>query len=153
LAQTFKDAGVPVRVILPVSERSEAQVMWSKLVRLNALACTTSAYDKLLGEIRSTPELRADLVASIEEACAVGRAEGADDVDPQTALGELELAHETLGSSMARDIAVGRAPELNAIPGAILRAAARHGLKCPTIERLVVMIAERAGVPAPVVAG
>ena len=28
---------------------SEAQVMWSKLVRLNALACTTSAYDKLLG--------------------------------------------------------------------------------------------------------
>ncbi len=153
LAQTFKDAGVPVRVILPVSERSEAQVMWSKLVRLNALACTTSAYDALLGEIRSTPELRTDLVASIEEACAVGRAEGADDVDPQTALGELELAHETLGSSMARDIAAGREPELDAIPGAILRAAVRHGLQCRTIERLVVMIAERAGVPAPVLAG
>lgn len=150
LAQVLTDAGVPVRVVMPVSARSEAQVMWSKLVRLNALACTTSAHDTLLGEIRSTPELRAELIGTIEEACAVGQAEGADDVDPQTALAELELAHDTLGSSMQRDIAAGRPPELDAIPGAILRAAARHDLRCPTIERLVAVIAARAGVPAPV---
>jgi 2-dehydropantoate 2-reductase len=149
LAALLERAGIPVRVILPVSERSEAQVMWSKLVRLNALACTTSAYDALLGEIRSTPAMYADLVAAIEEACAVGQAEGAEDVDPQIALGELELAHETLGSSMQRDITAGREPELDAIPGAILRAAARHRLACPTIERLVATIAARAGVPAP----
>jgi 2-dehydropantoate 2-reductase len=153
LADTLEHAGIPVRVTLPVSERSEAQVMWSKLVRLNALACTTSAHDVLLGEIRSTPELRADLVATIQEACAVGCAEGAEDVDPQSALSELERAHDTLGSSMQRDIAAGRAPELDAIPGSILRAAARHGLACPTIERLVLMIAARAGVPAPILTG
>ena len=52
---------------------------------------------------------------------------------------------------MQRDIAAGRPPELDAIPGAILRAAARHDLRCPTIERLVATIAERAGVPAPAV--
>jgi ketopantoate reductase len=121
-------------------------------VRLNALACTTSAHDKLLGEIRSTPELRAELLGAIEEACAVGRAEGAHDVDPATAMAELTRAHDTLGSSMQRDIAAGRMPELDAIPGSVLRAAARHGLQCPTIERLVVMIAERAGIPAPLVA-
>jgi 2-dehydropantoate 2-reductase len=148
LAQTLEGAGISTRVTLPVSERSEAQVMWSKLVRLNALACTTSAHDKLLGEIRSTPALRADLVGAIEEASAVGQAEGARDVDPQTALAELEGAHDTLGSSMQRDIAAGRAPELDAIPGSILRAAARHGLACPTIERLVLMIAARAGAAA-----
>jgi 2-dehydropantoate 2-reductase len=147
LAEALQGAGVPVRVL-----GSEAQVLWSKLVRLNALACTTSAYDKLLGEIRSTPELHADFVATIEEACAVGQAEGAEDVDAQTALAELELAHETLGSSMQRDIAAGRPPELDAIPGAILRAAARHDLQCPTIERLVALIAARAGVPVPAVA-
>ena len=96
---------------------SEAQVMWSKLVRLNALACTTSAFDKLLGEIRSTPELRAALVGAIEEGCAVGRAEGATDVDPAIALGELELAHDTLGSSMQRDIAAGRTPSSMRSPG------------------------------------
>jgi 2-dehydropantoate 2-reductase len=147
LERALKDAGVSVRV-----RESEAQVMWSKLVRLNALACTTSAFDKLLGEIRSTPELRAALVGAIEEGCAVGRAEGATDVDPAIALGELEQAHDTLGSSMQRDIAAGREPELDAIPGSVLRAAARHDLQCPTIERLVALIAARAGVPVPAIA-
>src|SRR5262249_3000598 len=111
LAGVLSAAGVPARVL-----DSEADVMWGKLVRLNALACVTSAYDKLLGEIRETPELRADLVGAIEEAAAVGRAEGAD-VDGASALGELERAHDTLGSSMQRDIAAGRPPEIDEIPG------------------------------------
>jgi 2-dehydropantoate 2-reductase len=138
LADALSEAAVPVKVL-----DSEAQVMWSKLVRLNALACTTSAYDKLLGEIRSTPALRADLVGAIEEACAAGKAEGAHDVDPAIAVDELERAHDTLGSSMQRDIAAGREPELDAIPGSVLRAGARHGIACPTIERLVVTIRAR----------
>ncbi|HEY7960947.1 MAG TPA: 2-dehydropantoate 2-reductase [Solirubrobacteraceae bacterium] len=138
LAQTLTDAGIPARV-----GDSEAQVMWSKLVRLNALACTTSAFDKLLGEIRDTPALRAELIGAIEEGCAVARAEGAS-IDGADPLGELSAAHATLGSSMQRDIAAGRPPELDAIPGAVLRAAARHGIPCPTIERLVGKIAARA---------
>ena len=146
LSQALCDAGIPARVL-----GSEPQVMWSKLVRLNALACTTSAHDKLLGEIRSTPALRAELEGAITEACAVGRAEGAPDLDPATAIAELDRAHATLGSSMQRDIAAGRVPELDAIPGSVLRAGARHDLRCPTIERLVAMIAERAQVPLPVV--
>jgi 2-dehydropantoate 2-reductase len=146
LAAELSHAGVPARVL-----DSEAQVMWSKLVRLNALACTTSAFDRPLGEIRDTPRMRAELIGAIDEGCAVGRAEGAQDVDPATALDELNRAHATLGSSMQRDIAAGRAPELDAIPGSVLRAAARHRLQCPTIERLTAMIAARAGVPAPVV--
>jgi 2-dehydropantoate 2-reductase len=138
LADALTRAGVPVQVL-----DSEAQVMWSKLVRLNALACTTSAYDVLLGEIRSTPSLRADLEGAIEEACAVGRAEGAPDLPAAKAIAELEAAHATLGSSMQRDIAAGREPELDAIPGAVLRAGARHGIPCPTIERLVALIEAR----------
>jgi 2-dehydropantoate 2-reductase len=143
LAGVLVEAGVKARGERPISERSEAQVMWSKLVRLNALACTTSAYDKLLGEIRSTQELRADLIGAIEESCAAGQAEGAEDVNPQKAIDELERAHATLGSSMQRDIAAGREPEVDAIPGSVLRAAKRHGLECPTIERLVGMILAR----------
>jgi 2-dehydropantoate 2-reductase len=137
LAGTLSRAGVEARVLA-----SEAQVMWSKLVRLNALACVTSAYDKLLGEIRATPELRAELVGAIEEGAAVARAEGAD-IEAASAIGELERAHDTLGSSMQRDIAAGRTPELDAIPGSVLRAAARDGLECPTIERLVARIERR----------
>ncbi len=144
LAAKLQDAGIPARV-----EDSEPQVLWGKLVRLNALACTTSAFDRLLGEILATPELRAELVGAIEEGCAVAEAEGAA-IDAADPLGELSAAHPTLGSSMQRDIAAGRPPELDAIPGAVLRAAARHGMECPTIERLVGMIAKRVGVPAPI---
>jgi 2-dehydropantoate 2-reductase len=144
LAAKLQEAGIPARV-----EASEPQVLWGKLVRLNALACTTSAFDKLLGEILTTPELRAELVGAIEEGCAVAAAEGAS-IDAADPLGELSAAHPTLGSSMQRDIAAGRPPELDAIPGAVLRAAARHGVECPTIERLVGTIAERVGVPAPI---
>lgn len=142
LADALVRAGVPAQVL-----DSEANVLWAKLVRLNALACVTSAYDVLLGEIRSTPALRADLEGAIEEACAVGRAEGATDIDPAKAIAELQAAHDTLGSSMQRDIAAGREPELDAIPGAVLRAGARHGIACPTIERLVALIAARLDVP------
>jgi 2-dehydropantoate 2-reductase len=145
LCELLVAAGVPARMCT-----SEAQVMWSKLVRLNALACTTSAHDKLLGEIRSTPELRAELVGAIEEGSAVARAEGAEEIEAGTAIGELEQAHATLGSSMQRDIAAGRAPELDAIPGSVLRAGARHGIACPTIEGLVRKIAVRIDVEPPI---
>lgn len=142
LAEVLTAAGIPARVQEPASRQAEAQVMWSKLVRLNALACTTSAYDLLLGEIRSTPALRAELIGAIEEGCTVARAEGAL-LDAEEPLGELSAAHDTLGSSMQRDIAAGRPPELDAIPGAVLRAASRHGIECPTIVRLVERICTR----------
>lgn len=163
LATVLTEAGIPARVhpltqsVTPPAERAEvavhdweAQVMWSKLVRLNALACTTSAYDRLLGEIRSTPELRDDLVGAIEEGCVVAEAEGAS-IPSGDPLGELTAAHATLGSSMQRDIAAGRPPELDAIPGAVLRAAARHNIACPVVSRLVAVIAQRSHAPLPTV--
>jgi 2-dehydropantoate 2-reductase len=143
LADMLRAAGIPVLI-----GSSEAEILWSKLVRLNALACTTSAADRPLGFIRADPEWRPILEACVRETAAVANADGAP-TDPADALGELEVAHAGLGSSMQRDIAAGREPELDAIPGSVLRAAARHGLSCPTIERLVALIAERARDSAP----
>ncbi len=138
LATTLSDAGVPARVFA-----SEAEVMWSKLVRLNALACTTSAYDMLLGEIRSTPQALADLEGAIVEAAAVAHAEGAADIDVARTIAEVQKIPDSFGTSMQRDIAAGREPELDAIPGSVLRAAARHSIECPTVARLMGMIAAR----------
>jgi len=146
LAATLNAAGVPARVMA-----SEAQAMWGKLVRLNALALMTSAYDQPLGPIRSTPELRDELRACVDEAAAVANADGAT-VRPATVMAELTDAHDTLRSSMQRDIAAGVEPELDAIAGSVLRAAARHGLSCPTIERLAERVAKRAGAPVPAAA-
>ena len=139
LAGLLDAAGVPARIL-----DSEAQAMWSKLVRLNALACATSAFDAPVGEIRTNPEWRAALEACVREGAAVARAEGAV-VDPAATIAELDDAHPELRTSMQRDIAAGREPELDAIPGSVLRAAARNGLECPEIERLAAMVASRIG--------
>ena len=138
LARVLEAAGVPARVM-----DSEAQAMWGKLVRLNALACTTSAWDLPLGEIRSDPDRRAALEACVKEGAAVARAEGAQ-VDPADTMAELDDAHPELRTSMQRDIAAGREPEIDAIPGSVLRAARRHGIHCPEIERLSGIARQRA---------
>jgi 2-dehydropantoate 2-reductase len=143
LASALERADVPVRV-----EAREAQVLWSKLTRLNALACTTSAYDLPLGEIRDDPVRRAELEACVRETAAVARADGAA-IDPAATLAELDAAHAGLGSSMRRDIAAGRVPELDEIAGAVMRAGARLGVPTPTVGALAERVAARAGVPAP----
>ena len=146
LAKALEEADVPATV-----SSNEAQILWSKLVRLNALALTTSAADRPVGFIRSDPEWRPALRSCIEEAAAVANADGAQ-IDPAARLQELDDAHPELGSSMQRDIAAGREPELDAIAGAVLRAADRHGLACPTIARLTAEVARRAGVRTPTAA-
>ena len=140
LAQALLDADIPALI-----GSSEAQILWSKLVRLNALASTTSAIDRPIGFIRSDPEWRETLIACIYETAAVANADGAE-IDPVDTLAELDDAHAGLGSSMQRDIAAGREPELDAIAGAVLRAGARHGIACPTTERLAGLVAARAGI-------
>jgi 2-dehydropantoate 2-reductase len=136
-AAALERAEVPAQVL-----DSEPQVIWGKLVRLNALASMTSAYDLPIGPIRDDPELRAELDACLREGALVGRAEGAD-VSADAELAELDEAHATLGSSMQRDIAAGRVPELDAITGAVMRAGARRGIATPTIARLYDAIAAR----------
>jgi 2-dehydropantoate 2-reductase len=139
LADVLLQAEVPTEI-----GRSEAQVMWSKLVRLAPLALTTSVTERPISYIRSDPHWRGVLQAAIGEAAAVANADGAR-IDAPALLAELDAAHPTLSSSMQRDLAAGRPPELDAIPGSLLRAAHRLGLECPTIERLVAQIEQRAG--------
>jgi 2-dehydropantoate 2-reductase len=143
LAASLEEAGIDTAVA-----GSEREVLWSKLVRLNALACTTSASGLLLGAIREDPRWRARLEQAVVEAAAVARAEGVP-VDPSRALRDLDGFEPDFGSSMARDIASGRESELDAIAGAVLRAARRHRIAVPTIEALAGEVAERAGVAPP----
>jgi len=143
VAASLTRAGVDTAV-----SGSEPQTLWSKLVRLNALACTTSASGLSLGAIREDPAWHARLKRAVVETAAVARAERAA-VDPALALDDLAGFEPGLGSSMARDIAAGRESELDAIAGAVLRAARRHGIGVPTIEALVAEVTRRAGVAPP----
>jgi 2-dehydropantoate 2-reductase len=138
-AHLLREAEIPTKV-----NYSEPDVMWRKLVRLNALACTTTAFDESLGAVRAHPRHRLALEGAVEETAAVAQAEGAY-VEAGEVLAELAEAHPELTSSMARDVAAGREPELDAIPGAVLRHAESRGIEAPTIRDLVERIRARLG--------
>ena len=128
IAELLGDAGIPAVVI-----ENEAQVMWSKLVRLNAIALTTTAFRAPIGEVRA--HHRDDLLEVVRETAAVAAAVGAS-IDVPAIEQELGDAHAALLSSLARDVAAGRPPELDAIAGAVLRAGERHGIPTPTVADL-----------------
>lgn len=137
IAELLRRGGIDARI-----GESEAQVMWSKLARLCALALTTSASDRPIGYVRSDPRWRSALEGAVNETVAVANADGAG-LQASDTLSELDAAHAELGSSMQRDIAAGRPTELDAIAGAVVRAGRRHGLRCPTVQWLAERVAIR----------
>jgi len=125
----------------------EPTLMWSKLVFLAAFALTTTASEKTTGEILADPEWRQLGLSCIREACAVGVAEGAK-LDADAVVAGVMKMPGNMRSSMKKDVAQRKAPELDAIAGPILRGARRHGIKVPTTEKLVVAVERRAGLSA-----
>lgn len=120
----------------------EPTLMWSKLVFLGPLALTTTAFDRTVGEVMADPKTLQQLEGSIREACAIGQAEGAK-VDADAVLKIIKNAPPGMRSSMQKDVEHGRAPELDAIGGAIVHAAKRHGSAAPITEDLIAQITAR----------
>ncbi|HEU4974488.1 MAG TPA: 2-dehydropantoate 2-reductase [Baekduia sp.] len=117
---------------------SEATVLWGKLARLAGLALATTAADAPLGEVR------ADAEAVAREVVPVAAAEGAG-LDADRLVGELRALPDAASSSLRADVTAGVADhELDAIAGAVLRGAARHGLRAPRTAELAERIAARA---------
>jgi len=113
---------------------SEVDVLWGKFAFLTPLALLTTRNLSPVGVVRT--RYRADLIAVLDEACMVGRAEGAD-LDAAAALAFCDFLPATMRSSMQRDAAAGRPTEIDALGGGLLRAAARHGIDVPVSTRLV----------------
>ncbi len=120
----------------------EATLMWSKLVFLGPFALATTAFDQPIGEVIANADHWRRLEASVRETCAAGQAEGAN-VEADTILARMKAAPAGMRSSMQKDVEHGRSPELDAIGGAIVRAARRHGLAAPAAEALMAQIERR----------
>jgi 2-dehydropantoate 2-reductase len=119
----------------------EAGVLWQKLAFLVPLALLTTHEQAPAGVVRQ--QRRDDLRSIIGEVAAVARAEGA----PQNEQGVLDFFDSvpaTMQSSMQRDAAAGRPTELDAIGGAVVRCAARHGIAVPVTARYVDELGVRA---------
>ncbi|MCX5523767.1 2-dehydropantoate 2-reductase [Streptomyces bobili] len=129
LARALTEAG-PTTRILP----DETAALWAKMAFLAPFALLTTRHALPLGEVRTRH--RADLTALVEETAAVSRACGAP-ADPAAALARYDAFPPVTRSSMQRDAEAGRPLELDAIGGALLRAADRHGVPVPVATRLV----------------
>jgi 2-dehydropantoate 2-reductase len=129
LAGALRAAGLDVRL-----RDDERSLLWDKLCFLAPVALLTTAAGTPLGPVRRdrTDELR----AVVEEVAAVARADGAPS-DPAATWAFMQTVPETMRSSMERDAAAGNPLELEAIGGAVLRAAQRHGVDVPATRRLV----------------
>jgi len=130
-AELLRSARLDVRV-----GESEPAVLWEKLVRLAPLAAATVITQQTLGELRSDPDWRATLEAGVIEACEVAAADGVQ-LDEAAQWEILDTMPATVTTSTARDAAAGRLNELDAILGAVVRAARRTGLAAPTLEGLL----------------
>ncbi|MFZ0859789.1 MAG: 2-dehydropantoate 2-reductase [Candidatus Sulfotelmatobacter sp.] len=122
----------------------EATLMWGKVVFLAPFALTTTAADRTTGGVIADPEWKRQLEFCVREACAVALAEGAK-VDAESVLASMMKMPPNMRSSMQKDVENGKAPELDAIAGPILRGAARHRIEVPTTKSLVAAVERRDG--------
>jgi 2-dehydropantoate 2-reductase len=129
LAEALEAAGLDVTV-----RPEEAGLLWDKLCFLGPVALLTTHEAAPLGTVR---ERRGDdLRAVMEEVAAVARAEGAR-ADAAVVWRFTQDVPAGMTSSMQRDAEAGLPTELDAIGGAVLRAAGRHGVDVPVTRRIV----------------
>jgi 2-dehydropantoate 2-reductase len=131
VAAVLRRAGIETRIV-----ESERAVLWEKAARLAALAPATALTQRPVGELRADPEWRATLEAAIAEACAVATADGAPST-PAAHWAIIDTMPDGLSTSAARDVAAGRPSELDAITGAVVRAARGLGVATPTLDDLL----------------
>lgn len=130
-------AGVDVRV-----RPDEAGMLWDKLSFLAPLALLTTYENAPVGTVRE--RAAESLRALVHEVAAVARAEGAPG-DAASTLAFFDQVPATLSSSMQRDAVAGNPTELEAIGGAVLRAAQRHRIEVPVVQALVTELRQRLG--------
>ena len=116
----------------------ELSLLWEKLAFLAPLALATTALDGPLGDVRDDDRYS----RSQDEAFAVAGAEGAH-IDEASLRALMHGAPGGMRSSMQKDVAAGRPPELDAIAGPILRGGAHHGIPVPGTQELADLVAAR----------
>ena len=117
----------------------EMKILWTKLSFLAPFALTTTAAGLTIGEVNSDPAWRKRLEAVAHEVAAVGTASGTP-LDASTIISFFDKTPQGGRSSMQKDVAAGKPPEIDGIAGPILRRAEEHGIDVPVTRELVEMI-------------
>ena len=144
IRKVFREAGIETEI-----SPDPLQVLWKKFILLSALAGITSAAQTRPKELLQFPDARKMFCDAMEEALAVGLAKGIDLSD--------NLAQESLEyvdglpdfqNSMHGDYEHGRATELDALSGAVIRLGKQIGVATPVHSLLYsVLLPHKDGVP------
>ncbi|MGW4195805.1 ketopantoate reductase family protein [Streptomyces sp. NPDC005004] len=129
LAAALTASGVTARVT-----GDETATLWTKLAFLAPFALLTTRYAAPLDVVLDRH--RRELEALVAETAAVGRACGAP-TDAARLLARYDTFPPGAKSSMQRDAEEGRPLELDAVGGALLRAAEARGVAVPVATRVV----------------
>jgi len=121
----------------------EPTLLWSKLVFLAPLALVSTATGGTTGEMVADATSWQQIQGCVREACAVAQAEKAE-VDAEAVIAGIRTIPGHMRSSMQKDVAQHKPPELDAIAGPILRGAARHGIDVPVTRQLAARVEQLA---------
>jgi 2-dehydropantoate 2-reductase len=128
LRDAFTAANVRCRIPADI-----ALAMWEKFLFITPWGSLGAVTRLPIGPIRSSPELRARLVAAMEEIAKIARAEGKD-LNAESlskTLAALDGLPPDTTSSMQRDIMSGRPSDLDAQTGAVVRFGRKTGVPTP----------------------
>jgi 2-dehydropantoate 2-reductase len=131
-------AGTPLRVSL---SGEFATLVWRKLL-INAVANPITTLTLQRQAVLRRPDVQELCLKILDEAVSVARAEGvpmAGD-EPARAMTTLFTFSGGLGTSMYFDRLAGRRLEVDALTGAIVAAAERHGIATPLNRALLTML-------------
>jgi 2-dehydropantoate 2-reductase len=111
------------------------RTLWEKYVFLTAVAGMTALTRCPAGVIRRLPETRRMFRLLLEEAAALGRAEGVglDAAVLERSMGMLDALGARASASLHHDLSHGKRLELEALHGHAVRLAERHGLPSPML--------------------
>jgi 2-dehydropantoate 2-reductase len=129
-ARILQNAGIDVEL-----DDDERRVLWRRAVRMAVLAPATTLTQRTVGELRADYEWRPLLEEAVTEACAVAVAEGVP-LMPSAQWTRITEMHHDETTAVARSRNGRRAAEIDAVTGAVLRAAERHGVECPVLSEL-----------------
>lgn len=112
----------------------ELGILWEKLAFIGPCALMTTAYRAPVGEIRAVH--RDELAQVVREVAEVAASAGVT-IDAANVLSRFDMIPGTMRSSMERDAAAGRAIEIEAIGGSLIRTADRASLAAPALRNVV----------------
>jgi len=137
LLKEFQDAGWRVNLA-----DNMPGMLWKKFAYIAGSAAVNAATDTGYAEMRTIPETRELVRATIEEALTVGRTLGSpimeDSID--WAMTSLDNFPAEGRASLAKDFQEGRPVELDGLTGAVIRLGKRAGVPTPLNEALYAVL-------------